>query len=490
MSDDFSARLGLPFLAGGQLQKHVTLNAALSRLDALVHLAVHSRTISTQPEDAVDGDAWLLPSGATGSAWGLMAEGAVAAFQDGGWVRLDPPPGALVLISDEGSAVIRTEAGWAALGEVLGALDQLDGLGVGTAADDLNRLAARLNGALFTALTVGDGGTGDVRLSVNREADGDVASVVFQSAYSGRAEIGLVGDDRLSLKVSADGMTWHEALGVDPSDGRVAFPLGAGRHETTVLTTSGTYLPPAWAREIRAVAIGGGGGGGGGQGGPASTLRMGGGGGGAGGQADGTWPAAALAGSLSVTVGAGGEGGAAGLAGGHGGQSSVMVAGAVVLRAFGGGGGSADGVGGDGGLAVRPANGGGPSYPSAPASNGISSVNWEGPGGGAGGGAVGASNVAQPGGGGGTGAVMSVNASGGDGGAGAAGTPGADAPAPDLCRAGGGGGGGGGEAAATGRAGGSGGLWGGGGGGGGGGLSTGGTGGAGAAGVVVITAVG
>ena len=36
MSDDFSARLALPYLAAGQMQKHVTLNEALTRLDALL----------------------------------------------------------------------------------------------------------------------------------------------------------------------------------------------------------------------------------------------------------------------------------------------------------------------------------------------------------------------------------------------------------------------------------------------------------------------
>jgi UDP-N-acetylmuramyl tripeptide synthase len=49
MSDDASARLGLPYLAAGQLQKHVTLNEALTRLDALTQMAVVSRTTTAQP---------------------------------------------------------------------------------------------------------------------------------------------------------------------------------------------------------------------------------------------------------------------------------------------------------------------------------------------------------------------------------------------------------------------------------------------------------
>ena len=44
MSDDFTARLNLPYLAAGQMQKHVTLNTALTRLDALLQTAVVSAT--------------------------------------------------------------------------------------------------------------------------------------------------------------------------------------------------------------------------------------------------------------------------------------------------------------------------------------------------------------------------------------------------------------------------------------------------------------
>ena len=64
MSDDHSARLALPYLAAGQMQKHVTLNEALTRLDALVQTAVVSRTTLTQPATPDDGALWILPAGA------------------------------------------------------------------------------------------------------------------------------------------------------------------------------------------------------------------------------------------------------------------------------------------------------------------------------------------------------------------------------------------------------------------------------------------
>lgn len=490
MSEDASARLGLPYLAGGQLQKHVTLNAALSRLDALTHLGVLSRAVPHQPEDPEDGAAWILPVDVDGADWALMAPGAVAAFQDGGWLEIDPPVGALAFVADEDRVVVRTEDGWAELGARLGRIDFVERLGVGASADDANPLTARLNGALLSALPTDQGGTGDIRLALSKQSTGGVASLLLQTDYAGRAELGLVADDGLTLKVSADGTAWHEGLKIDPADGRVTFPQGSLRRETAVFTASDSYMPPSWARRVEALVVGAGGGGGGGQGGAAGTLRMGGGGGGAGGFAQAVWNVEALGGAVTVTVGSGGAGGGSGGSGGDGGHSAVRLDGVIILRAFGGGAGAASGAAGVGGLAGRSGNGGGPSLPAGTGSGGAASTSPETSGGGGGGGAVTVANVAQNGGSGGQGGVMAVAAAGGTGGAGAAGGSGAMPPLPDLCRAGGGGGGGAGSSSGTGHAGGDGGQWGAGGGGGGAGLATGGAGGAGGMGLVVLTAVG
>ncbi|MCB1328258.1 MAG: hypothetical protein KDK28_01805, partial [Maritimibacter sp.] len=42
--------------------------------------------------------------------------------------------------------------------------------------------------------------------------------VLFQTGFSGRAEFGLTGDDDFSVKLSADGSTWVEALRLAPGD--------------------------------------------------------------------------------------------------------------------------------------------------------------------------------------------------------------------------------------------------------------------------------
>ena len=69
---------------------------------------------------------------------------------------------------------------------------------------------------------------GDLRYVLNKEDGAKVLSLLFQSGWSGRAEIGLVGDDDLVLKVSPDGAAWREAVRVDRQTGRVAFS-GDGR---------------------------------------------------------------------------------------------------------------------------------------------------------------------------------------------------------------------------------------------------------------------
>jgi len=485
MSDDLSARLGLPYLAAGQLQKHVTLNEALTRLDALVQAAAVSRTVTTQPATPDDGALYILPPGATGSAWSSLPSGALARAEAGGWTVVPVTDGALVAVLDQAEIVCRRDGAWVPLGQ------NLSRLGVNTEADDANPVAIKVNKALLTALGLGEGGDGDLRVTLNKEAAGDVLSLLFQSGWGGRAEIGLIGGDDLTVKVSADGGTWREALTIDRTTGRTWFAGGAMRTQTTVFEADGDYAPPAWARVVTARLVGGGGGGGSGAVG-ASGARSGGAGGGSGGLAEACWPVEALDGGLSVIVGAGGTGGAArttgsGALGADGQFSRVTDLHGALLTAFGGKGGrGGDATGGLGGAGGHDGNAGGAARPTEAGGAGEAMTGPGGPGGGGGGGAWGATALSGgAGGGGGAGRAPTI---GGAAGVSAAGGPGGGVIDPQ--RGGAGAGGGGGSAGAAGFAGGAGGLVGGGGGGGGAGVTTSGAGGSGARGVVVLTAIG
>lgn len=491
MSDDHSARLGLPYLAAGQMQKHVTLNEALTRLDAVVQTAVVSRTEATQPVTPADGALFILPAGALGPAWAGRLEGALLRAEGGGWTEIQTADGLVALVVDSGELVVRHAGAWVPLGERLEVIQNLARLGVGTTADAANPFAARLNKALWTALGAGDGGDGDLRLTFNKEGPADVLSLLFQSGWGGRAELGLIGDDDLRLKVSADGSAWRDVWSVDRASGRISFDQGSGRRTVTAMAGSGSYAVPAWARTVEAVVVGGGGGGGAGAFG-ASGSRFGGGGGGAGGVSRAIWPAEGLAAGLTVTIGAGGTGGVAGT-GAPGEDSTIHLGSTALLVARGGGGGSggaAAGVGGVAGVSTQHSNGGGPSSVIAAADEGGSLDHPEAPGGGGGGGGLDGSGAARPGGAGGAGGALAIMAAGGPGGSGSAGGPGAGSPHPTLHWAGGGGGGGGAAASGGGHAGGDGGAAGGGGGGGGAGETAGGAGGAGANGRVWLIAQG
>jgi hypothetical protein len=497
MSDDTSARLGLPYLAAGQLQKHVTLNEALNRLDTLVQPGAVSRSTAAQPSAPADGALYILPTSPTGSVWASRSPGDLMRFEAGGWSAVGVPDGALIWIADEDTVVVRDGGGWFTLGQRLGAVQGLSRLGLNTTADATNPFAARINKALWTAINAGDGGDGDLRLTFNKETASDVLSLLFQSGYGGRAELGLIGNDDLTLKVSADGSTWRSVLTVDRATGAASFPTGCGRVETTVLTSGATWTVPAWARRIEAVVVGGGGGGGSGAAGASGANRFGGGGGGAGGVCTAAWAVTDLAASLTVTVGGAGTAGASvssgtGTTGGTGGASAVASGGVTLLGAPGGvggqGGSAASGTGGAGGSGLLTSNGGGASSVTATGAAGAALTRPDASGGGGAGGGLDSANTIRAGGAGGVGGSLTTPANGGAGGSAGAGSVGTTASTPARSWAGGGGGGGG-AATTTGYAGASG-AAGAGGGGGGAGVTASGAGGAGGSGLVRLTAIG
>jgi len=488
---DTSARLALPYLAAGQMQKHVTLNEALTRLDGLVQCCVTSRSLAAQPAEAESGALYILPMGAEGADWSLHPAGSLVRGEGGGWTRLVAPPGLIAVVKDANEVLVWHEADWIPLAAFLGELQNVARLGIGATADAANPFLARLNSALWTARETGDGGTGDLRLVLNKAGPSGVLSLILQSAWSGRAELGLIGEDAFGLKVSVDGADWTEAMKVDPASGRVSFPLGATRRELTVVTGDGGWSVPDWARWVEVTAVGAGGGGGGGAWGATATVRGGGGGGAAGSVSRALWPVESLTADLTLEIGAGGAGGAADADGGDGHASRVRVGLDQLLSAEGGLGGRSGSDGGSGGLpgagelTGNPGGAGGASADAGagPAVSGLTS------GGGGGGGGLSAADdlsAAAPGG---QGGRCARPAGGGDAGTAAAGGAG-NAASAILMGPSGGGGGGGSASLTSGYAGGTGGLYGAGGGGGGAGVTAGGAGGAGAHGLILLVAVG
>jgi hypothetical protein len=107
-----TARLGLSYLEPQQSQKHVTVNEALRRLDAIVQLSVVSATTGAEPGAPADGAAYILPAGKTGAAWGAMSNLAVAYHVDGAWLQLTPREGWRAFIEDTNQLVVHDGAAW------------------------------------------------------------------------------------------------------------------------------------------------------------------------------------------------------------------------------------------------------------------------------------------------------------------------------------------------------------------------------------------
>jgi hypothetical protein len=463
-----TANLALPLLAAAQAQKHVTHNEALAILDALAQIAVKARGSNDSPADPASGDRYIVGSSAAGVFLGQ--EDAVAWFDAGVWRFLAPQVGWLAFVEDETRLIVFDGTAWRAIEDILSLPNVFASLGIGTAPDSQNLLAAKINNALFTALTVGEGGSGDFRMVLNKEA-----------GWSARAEFGLLGSDDFGLKVSPDGGSWHNAFVVDRNNGSVSFPKGTQRAEVAVFTESGSWSKPDWGRLVVVEAIGGGGGGGSGACGDDSQDRFGGGGGAAGGISRLTLLASEVGGTLTISVGAAGAGSAGvfssvavdGVDGGKGGDSQVLDGGTVLVVAEGGeagrGGGSSAPPSARGGLGHQQFGNEGGVGRATDGGLGAHGPCGEGAGGGGGGGGITTSGARGSGGDGGWGFAVggtSRRAPGGGGASAGNGGGGGWGKSWQRGAGGGGGGGGGGGASANGGNGGSGGGPGGGGGGG------------------------
>ena len=213
---DATTNLQLPYILASQAQKHVSHNEALRLLDGLVQLSVRDRDLTAPPGSPADGDRYIVGSGATGdwAGWDLN----VALWSDGVWQKLTPREGWRAWIEDEGVLLAWDGAAWSSI--LPDELQNLSFLGVNGTADANNRLLVQSPGSLLNH----EGG--GHQLKINKASAGETASLLFQTAWGGRAEMGTAGSDDWSIKVSADGGSWNEALRADAATGALTAPQG------------------------------------------------------------------------------------------------------------------------------------------------------------------------------------------------------------------------------------------------------------------------
>lgn len=219
--------LTLPYFDPEQGELDASYNEALATLDALVMLSVLDRDLSAPPTSPAEGDRYLVKTPGSGgfAGWGNQ----IVYFSEGEWLHYPPRAGWLCHVRDESVLLMWNGSAWVAALDVLSGLSvaqNMSLLGVGTTADSTNPFSAKLNNALWVAKTVAEGGDGNLRYKLSKESAAKTLSLLLQDNFSGRAEIGLIGDDDLHFKVSADGSTWLDALLVDKTTGSAKINSG------------------------------------------------------------------------------------------------------------------------------------------------------------------------------------------------------------------------------------------------------------------------
>ncbi|WOF73374.1 DUF2793 domain-containing protein [Parvibaculaceae bacterium PLY_AMNH_Bact1] len=218
MSD--TTHLALSFVQAAQAQKHVTVNEALSRLDALVHLSVESATETAPPGSPAEGARWIVADGAS-DGWG-GEDGKVAAYIDGAWMFLTPKAGWQAWVAATRTMLIYDGGAW--VGGPAGTVAALTGNGAATCIETLE-----------TNHTIVAGTTNDTALIIPDRA------IVL--GVTGRVLTDITGP-----------ASWTLGVGVDPARYGNTIGLLAG---STVNGVSGTPTAYYGATPVSVTGTGG-----------------------------------------------------------------------------------------------------------------------------------------------------------------------------------------------------------------------------------------
>lgn len=198
---DTTPRLALPYILPSQAQKHVTHNEALAILDTITQLVIEA-SLADPPAAPSNGACYWVLASATG-AWSGH-DGTIAVWQDSAWTFFTPATGWVALFRASSKLLTFNGTSWSEL--ALPSAPQFTQLGINATADTTNKLAVAADAVLFNH------NGGDQRVKLNKAASGNTASLLYQSNWQGKAEIGLTGSDNLSIKVCNSSGTWTTAM--------------------------------------------------------------------------------------------------------------------------------------------------------------------------------------------------------------------------------------------------------------------------------------
>ncbi|MEL6645101.1 MAG: DUF2793 domain-containing protein [Pseudomonadota bacterium] len=199
---DKTGTLELPLVQPAQAQKHVTVNEALARVDALVQMTLASRSVVVPPIAPDEGAVFAVPGGAV-NAWEGQ-DGALALFLNGGWVFLTPQVGWRGWIADEGVPCVFDGVAWQA--------------GQGAVSENG---AAMLSRVVEIDHTVGSGVSSETNAVIPAGSlvfgvTGRVVSALGGAAATWRLGIGGVSDDRYGSGLGKTAGSWVSGLTSSP----------------------------------------------------------------------------------------------------------------------------------------------------------------------------------------------------------------------------------------------------------------------------------
>lgn len=113
-----SARLALPLIEAGQIDKSTTHNEALTLLDFGVAAAVEAVLVDNPPASPVVGSSFIVGTNPAGT-WAGHAH-ALTGYTAGGWRFIAPTEGLTALIKPTGEVAVFREGAWE-LGHLRGA---------------------------------------------------------------------------------------------------------------------------------------------------------------------------------------------------------------------------------------------------------------------------------------------------------------------------------------------------------------------------------
>lgn len=240
-----TTNLSISLVEQNQSQKEVTVNEAISVIDAIMNCGAISNNVNTPPDSPVPGSVYIIGNNASGEWENHNYQ--IAYFQ-GIWKFIQPNEGISLWVNDEDCLYVFDGTEWRTLltsggnnspdledfyftdlakNDVLqytGSsfinkpyISNIPSVSVNTDLDANNKLSVRSNSVLFASES------DNIRVNINKNSENSVSSVIFSDNFSAKAEFGLIGDNDLQFKVSFDGENFYQSFVIDNENGDITF---------------------------------------------------------------------------------------------------------------------------------------------------------------------------------------------------------------------------------------------------------------------------